>query len=102
MHDNKEYVIQEVFDQLQEMAVGILQPIEDPAWNKDSPPDFLPQTREFQQWYEDHPDPETADSMYGTNICLKRTDKVTYHLICSAEMCGRYESHSFVPCLWIG
>ncbi len=52
-------------------SLGILQHIEDPAWNKDSPPDFLPQTREFQQWYEDHPDPETTDSIHGTNMCLK-------------------------------
>jgi hypothetical protein len=48
MHENVEIAIQEVLDQLQDMAVGILQLIEDPAWNKYSPPDFLPQTIEFQ------------------------------------------------------
>jgi hypothetical protein len=44
--------IQEVSDQLKDMARGMLQLIEDPAWNEKSLSDI--QTKEVQQWYEDH------------------------------------------------
>ncbi len=44
--------IQEVSDQLKDMAMGMLQLIEDPAWNEKSPSDIMRKTRQVQQWYE--------------------------------------------------
>ena len=42
--------IQEVSDELKDMAVGMLQLMEDPAWNE-TRSDLMRQTREIQQWY---------------------------------------------------
>ena len=57
--------IQEVSDQLKDMAIGMLQLIEDPAWNET----IMRQTREVQLWYEDQPGSETVDTIHE-KICL--------------------------------
>jgi hypothetical protein len=54
--------IEVVSDKLKDMTVGKLQLIKDPAWNERLQSDIMGQTREVQQWYEDHPGPETVDS----------------------------------------
>ena len=68
--------IQEVSDKLKDMAVGMLQLMEDPAWNE-TRSDLMHQIREIQQWYEDHPGPDTVDTKYGTNLSLRWTDEDT-------------------------
>ena len=63
--DYSEKGIEEVSDQLKDTAIGMLQLIEDPAWNDHSPSDIMRQTREVQQWYENHPCSETVDTVFG-------------------------------------
>ena len=65
LRDYSEKGIEEVSDQLKDMAIGMLQLIEDPAWNDHSPSDIMRQTREVQQWYENHPGSETVDTVFG-------------------------------------
>ena len=63
--------IQEVSDLLKDMAIGVLKLIENPAWNEKSPSDIMHQTREAQQWCEDHPGSGTIDTRYGKKLSLR-------------------------------
>ena len=83
--------IEEVSDQLKNTAIGMLQLIKDLAWNDHSPSDIMHQTREVQQWYENHPGSETVDTVFGKNMSLRWTDEETCQLVLAAEMYGRYK-----------
>jgi hypothetical protein len=63
--------IQEVSNQLKDMAIGMLQLIEDPDWNEKLPSDIIRQTLEAQQWCEDHPGSETVYTRYGKGLSLR-------------------------------
>jgi hypothetical protein len=78
--------IQEVSDQLKDMVIGMLQLIEDPAWNEKSPSDIMRQTREVKQWCEDHPGSATVDTRYGKVLTLRWTDEETCQLVLAAKI----------------
>ncbi len=77
---------QEVSDHLKDMAIGMLQLIEDPAWNDKSPSDIMRQAREVLQWYEDHPGSETVNTIKGKNLSLRWTDEDTCQFVLAVEM----------------
>jgi hypothetical protein len=84
--------IQDVSDQLKDMAIGMLQLIKNQAWNEKSLSDIMLQTREVQQWCEDHPGSETVDTRYGKHLTLRWTDEETCQLVLAEEMYEKYKS----------
>jgi len=79
-------------DEMDEMANGILNVMEDPNWNRNSAAELISQTRTIQEKAVKIKRPASVDETYGTGTLLTWDDPDTVLLLSASELYLKYKS----------